>query len=164
MKLLRAEIWWGWHIMLCALSYYTAVIPGFDWVLMVIFLIGSFAYVSWIKSNVHDRGTLFACLLLSQVPILCVLTGAMLFLCGIFYTDAQVIILQLSASIFYPLALLSPEMYLNDYQLYLWALMFCTLLHSLLFIVVPSSNFRANNPNDSYVEDANNMKTLMDRS
>ena len=164
MMLLRAEIWWFWHAMLSFMTYRTALIPGADWVLLVVHLTASFAFLSWLKKSGTSRSAVFISAVLSQIPSLLISISALLLLCGVLYSDIQIVALQLAGAVFYPLALLSPSAYLLDSQLYLWVLCILLLIHSILIVLLPTLSFGTYSDGNSYVEDKENMNTITARN
>ena len=163
MRLLRAEVWWFWHAILCFLSYKTGVIVGADWALLLIFLIGTWAHISWIRKASWSTGQAVLSVSMAHVPALAVSVFGFLALSGVLVNDMQIVALQLAAALFYPLADLAPDAYIVDSQAYLWVLSFCLGMHSIISIFCASINMRRNSNGNSYIEDAENMQTITNR-
>ena len=153
--LLRAEIWWLWQLLVCFFSYHISLIAGLDWILLVVYLLGNYAYVSWIRAQLTTRGRCVACILISQLPILIICAAAFCVFGNIFYTDAVIILLQLSSAVLYPINALLPNSFFNDdqiYQPYLWSAAILLSLQSLVMLIIALRIPKINDPRNSYIE------------
>lgn len=160
MNLVRAEVWWFWHAMLSFLSYRTGVIMGADWVFLVVYIIGSWAFLSWIAHASTNTAQRCITAFLAHAPALLVSIFGLLALSGVLASDIQIVCLQLTAAIYYPVALLSPEATIGNAQLYLWVLNACLLSHCIACILLTCLTRRRSSNGNSYDEDAENMRTI----
>ncbi len=150
--LLRAEIWWLWQLLVCFFAYHISLIAGLDWMLLIVYLLGNYAYVSWIRAQLSSKGRCVACIFISQLPILAICAAAFCVLGKVFYADALIVLLQLSSAVFYPINAFMPNTFLNDFQVYLWSAAILLSLQSLVMLIIALRIPKINDPRNSYIE------------
>lgn len=150
--LLRAEIFWIWHLLVCLLSYHLAATAGLDWVLLALYLAGNYAYLAWIRAWSLSTTRCLLTVLLGQLPLLLLAIAAALVLCDVWFEEAVLVILQLATAVIYPLTELFSAHTLLGVQTYLWFATTFLLLQACIMPIILLRMRVYNDPNNSYIE------------